>query len=36
MTFWLLVQMLYHLSYWRLVGVNATKVGSRDKHAASP
>ena len=35
MTFWLLVQMLYHLSYWRLVGVRATKLGSRDKHPAS-
>ena len=35
MTFWLLVQMLYHLSYWRLVGVKATKLGSSDKHLTS-
>ena len=35
MTFWLLVLMLYHLSYGRLVGVRATKLGSSDQHLTS-
>ena len=35
MTFWLKVQMLYHMSYRGLVGVKATKLGSSDKHPAS-
>ena len=35
MTFWLPVQMLYHLSYRRLLGVKDTKVGSSDKHPTS-
>ena len=34
MTFWLKVEMLYHMSY-RGLGVKATKLGSSDKHPAS-
>ena len=34
MTFWLKVQMLYHMNYRGLVGVKANKLGSSDKHPA--